>query len=68
VRFDDDAGLDASEVQDMRGGGGGGIGGRVALRRGPQRGRLVIYFLLSQVGGVSSGGGTGGSLGGLGSG
>jgi predicted metalloprotease len=62
VRFDDDAGLDTSEVQDERG--GGGVGGRVALGGGGLGVvGLVIYFLLSQFGGV---GGHGGSSGGLG--
>ncbi|MGW4521579.1 KPN_02809 family neutral zinc metallopeptidase [Amycolatopsis sp. NPDC004378] len=71
MRFDDDAGLDASEVQDLRGsgGGGGGIGGRVALGGGGLGVvGLIIYFVLSQLGGVSIGGGSGNSLsGGLGS-
>jgi predicted metalloprotease len=67
VRFDDDAGLDTSEVQDLRGsgGGGGGIGGRVALGGGGLGVvGLIIYFVLSQLGGVSIGGGSGSSLGG----
>jgi predicted metalloprotease len=71
VRFDDDAGLDTSEVQDLRGsgGGGGGIGGRVALGGGGLGVvGLIIYFVLSQLGGVSIGGGSGSALsGGLGS-
>jgi predicted metalloprotease len=68
VRFDDDAGLDTSEVQDMRGsGGGGGIGGRVALGGGGLGVvGLVIYFLLSQFGGVPTGGSNLGSGLGLG--
>ncbi|MFD9890943.1 neutral zinc metallopeptidase [Amycolatopsis sp. NPDC059027] len=65
MRFDDDAGLDTSEVQDLRGsgGGGGGIGGRLAIGGGGVGlVGLVIYFLISQFGGaspghVSSGGG-----------
>ncbi|HEY3468552.1 MAG TPA: neutral zinc metallopeptidase [Amycolatopsis sp.] len=66
MRFDDDAGLDASEVQDLRGsGGGGGIGGRVALGGGGLGVvGLIIYFVLSQLGGVSLGGGSGSALGG----
>jgi predicted metalloprotease len=45
-------------------GGGGGIGGRVALGGGGLSVvGLVIYFLLSQVGGVSGGGGGTGGLG-----
>ncbi|MGW4832043.1 KPN_02809 family neutral zinc metallopeptidase [Amycolatopsis japonica] len=72
MRFDEGAGLDTSEVEDLRGGGGGGgIGGRVALGGGGLGVvGLVIYFLLSQFGGVSlnpSSGGIG-SLGGVGSG
>ncbi|WP_329070260.1 KPN_02809 family neutral zinc metallopeptidase [Amycolatopsis sp. NBC_01480] len=58
MRFDDNAGLDTSEVQDMRGsgGGGGGIGGRVAIGGGGLGlVGLVIYFLMSQFGGVSLG-------------
>ncbi|HWD07360.1 MAG TPA: neutral zinc metallopeptidase [Amycolatopsis sp.] len=61
MRFDDDAGLDASEVQDLRGsggggGGGGGIGGRVAIGGGGiGLVGLVIYFLVSQLGGVTLG-------------
>jgi predicted metalloprotease len=58
VRFDDDAGLDASEVQDLRGSGdgGGGIGGRVALGGGGLGVvGLIIYFVISQLGGISPG-------------
>jgi predicted metalloprotease len=69
VRFDDDAGLDASEVQDMRGssGGGGGIGGRVALGGGGLGVvGLIIYFLMSQLGSGLGGGGVSLGSGGLG--
>jgi predicted metalloprotease len=53
VRFNDDVGLDTSEVDDMRDGGGGGVGGRVALGGGGIGVvGLVIYFLMSQFGGV----------------
>ena len=53
MRFDDDAGLDASEVSDLRGAGGGGVGGRVLLGGGGLGVvGLVIYFVLSQLGGV----------------
>ncbi|KAA9166881.1 hypothetical protein FPZ12_001420 [Amycolatopsis acidicola] len=54
MRFDDDAGLDASEVSDLRGGGGGGgIGGRVVLGGGGLGVvGVIIYFVLSQVGGI----------------
>ena len=73
MRFDDDAGLDTSEVQDLRGsggGGGGGIGGRMALGGGGLGVvGLVIYFLISQLGGISpSSVGVGSGLTGLGSG
>ncbi|MFD2467272.1 KPN_02809 family neutral zinc metallopeptidase [Amycolatopsis silviterrae] len=56
MRFDDNADLDTSEVQDLRGsGGGGGIGGRVAIGGGGLGiVGLVIYFLFSQFGGVPS--------------
>ncbi|MFF0147649.1 hypothetical protein ATK36_3106 [Amycolatopsis sulphurea] len=55
MRFDDNAGLDSSEVQDLRGSGGGGIGGRVALGGGGLGlVGLVIYILMSQFGGASS--------------
>ncbi|MBB4686977.1 KPN_02809 family neutral zinc metallopeptidase [Amycolatopsis jiangsuensis] len=73
MRFDDNAGLDTSEVQDLRGSGdgGGGVGGRVALGGGGLGlVGLVIYFLMSQFGGVSTGPDTasGFGLGDLGSG
>ncbi|WP_158888565.1 KPN_02809 family neutral zinc metallopeptidase [Amycolatopsis anabasis] len=56
MRFNDDVGLDTSEVQDMRDG-GGGIGGRVALGGGGLGVvGLVIYFLFSQFGGIGGGG------------
>jgi predicted metalloprotease len=69
VRFDDDAGLDSSEIQDRRGG-GGGIGGRVALGGGGLGVvGLVIYFLVAQFGGAGGNGGAGGlGLGNVGSG
>jgi uncharacterized protein len=64
VEFNDDAGLDTSQVQDQRSG-GGGVGGRV-LAGGGGLGivGLIIYFVMSQFGGI--GGGGGGSLIGLG--
>ncbi|MFD2418211.1 KPN_02809 family neutral zinc metallopeptidase [Amycolatopsis pigmentata] len=56
MRFDDDAGLDTSEVSDLRGGdggGGGGIGGRVALGGGGLGViGVVIYLVLSHLGGI----------------
>lgn len=71
MRFNEGAGLDTSEINDLRGsGGGGGIGGRVAAGGGGVSIiGLILYFLMSQLGG--SGGGLGassGMLGGLGSG
>jgi uncharacterized protein len=65
VRFNEDAGLDTSQVEDLRSG-GGGLGGRVALGGGGVGiVGLVLYLLISLLGG---GGGTvpSGGLGGLG--
>jgi predicted metalloprotease len=71
VRFNENANLDTSSIDDLRGsgGGGGGLGGRVAVGGGGLGVvGLIIYFLLSQLGG---GGGAGapipipGGLGGL---
>ncbi|TNC27456.1 KPN_02809 family neutral zinc metallopeptidase [Amycolatopsis alkalitolerans] len=57
MRFDDGAQLDTSEVTDLRGG-GGGIGPRVALGGGGLGVvGVLIYFVLSQLGGVSTTGG-----------
>ncbi|GAA5163417.1 KPN_02809 family neutral zinc metallopeptidase [Amycolatopsis dongchuanensis] len=68
MRFDDNAGLDTSEVDDLRGG-GGGIGGRVALGGGGLGVvGLIIYFVLSQLGGVGTTGSSSVGLGQLGSG
>jgi hypothetical protein len=70
VEFDDDAQLDTSQVQDMRGAGGGaGIGGRVAMGGGGVSVvGVVIYLLFSVLGGggssLSSGGYGSGSSGG----
>ncbi|WP_436493174.1 KPN_02809 family neutral zinc metallopeptidase [Actinokineospora sp. HUAS TT18] len=56
MEFNDDVALDTSQVQDMRGSGGGGVGGRVALGGGGLGiVGLIIYFLLSQLGGVPAG-------------
>ena len=71
MRFNENANLDTSSVDDLRGGGGGGgFGGRVAAGGGGLGiVGLIIYFLLSQLGG--GGGGAGiplpspGGLGGL---
>ncbi|GAA3536914.1 neutral zinc metallopeptidase [Amycolatopsis ultiminotia] len=55
MRFDDGAGLDTSEVQDLRGSDGGGVGGRVALGGGGVGlVGLLIYFLMAQFGGTST--------------
>ncbi|GAA5127093.1 KPN_02809 family neutral zinc metallopeptidase [Pseudonocardia adelaidensis] len=64
MRFDENAQLDTSQIDDLRGsgGGGGGIGGRVAVGGGGLGVvGLIVYFLLSQLGG----GGAGIDLGGL---
>ena len=64
MRFDENAQLDTSQIDDLRGsgGGGGGIGGRVAVGGGGLGVvGLILYFLLSQLGG-----GSGVDLGGLG--
>ncbi|GAA5145090.1 neutral zinc metallopeptidase [Pseudonocardia eucalypti] len=55
--FNSDAELDTSQVEDLRGsggGGGGGFGGRVALGGGGvSLVGLLLYFVLSQVGGAA---------------
>ncbi|MFL6142036.1 MAG: neutral zinc metallopeptidase [Labedaea sp.] len=58
MEFNDDVSLDTSQVQDMRGaGGGGGFGGRVALGGGGLGiVGVIIYFVLSQLGGIGGGG------------
>ena len=72
MRFNEDAGLDTSQVEDLRsgGGGGGGLGGRVALGGGGVSILgLALYLVFSLLtGGVGGGGGSPGSLpsGGLG--
>jgi uncharacterized protein len=56
VEFDEDVSLDTSQVQDMRGAGGGGFGGRVALGGGGLGiVGVILYFVLSQLGGVGGG-------------
>nr|WP_042184367.1 neutral zinc metallopeptidase [Kibdelosporangium sp. MJ126-NF4]CEL16252.1 YpfJ protein, zinc metalloprotease superfamily [Kibdelosporangium sp. MJ126-NF4]CTQ94176.1 YpfJ protein, zinc metalloprotease superfamily [Kibdelosporangium sp. MJ126-NF4] len=54
MEFNDDAGLDTSQVEDMRSsGGGGGTGGRVLLGGGGLGiVGLIIYLVMSQLGGV----------------
>ncbi len=57
MRFDENAQLDTSNIDDLRGsggGGGGGLGGRVAIGGGGLGiVGLILYFLLSQLGGGS---------------
>ena len=75
MRFNENANLDTSSIDDLRGsggGGGGGLGGRVALGGGGLGiVGLIIYFLLSALGGGGRGGGgalplpSGGGLGGV---
>ncbi|MDN5919581.1 MAG: neutral zinc metallopeptidase [Pseudonocardia sp.] len=67
MRFDENAQLDTSGVDDLRGSrGGGGIGGRVAAGGGGLGVvGLILYFVLSQfagmdLGGIDVGGGYGG--------
>ena len=64
MEINPDAELDTSQVEDLRGtSGGGALGGRVAVGGGGiSVVGLLIYFVLSQLGG----GGGGGDLGGLG--
>ena len=74
MRFNENANLDTSSIDDLRGaGGGGGVGGRVAVGGGGLGVvGLIIYFLLSALSGGGGGGGApipipsgGGGLGGL---
>lgn len=55
MRFDENAQLDTSDVEDLRdggGGGGGGLGGRVAVGGGGLGiAGLIIYLLISALGG-----------------
>ncbi|MCP2164418.1 KPN_02809 family neutral zinc metallopeptidase [Goodfellowiella coeruleoviolacea] len=55
MEFDENASIDTSQVEDLRGsGGGGGIGGRVLLGGGGLGVvGVLIYFLLSQLGGTA---------------
>ncbi|MCX6462963.1 MAG: neutral zinc metallopeptidase [Pseudonocardiales bacterium] len=62
MRFNENADLDTSQIDDLRGGGGrrggGGVGGRVAAGGGGLGiVGLILYFLLSQLGGGGLGGG-----------
>lgn len=54
MRFDERSELDTSQVDDQRGGGGGGIGGWVGMGGGVSVVGLLLYFLLSYLGGSSS--------------
>ena len=69
MRFDENADLDTSGVDDLRGsggGGGGGIGGRVAMGGGGLGVvGVVIYLLISTFAGGGGGIGAGGGFGGL---
>lgn len=69
MRFDENAQLDTSSVDDLRGsgGGGGGIGGRVVAGGGGLGVvGVILYLVLTQLGGVDLGGmGAGGSYPGL---
>lgn len=61
MRFNENADLDTSQIDDLRGGGGrgggGALGGRVAAGGGGLGVvGLILYFLLSQLGGTGGGG------------
>jgi len=68
VRFNEDAGLDTSQIEDLRS--GGGLGSRVALGGGGVGVvGVIVYLLVSLLGGGDVGGGLpSGGLGGVGSG
>lgn len=67
MRFDEGTELDTSQVDDQRGGRGGGVGGWVGMGGGVSVVGLLLYFLLSYLGG-SSGSPVSGGLSGLGAG
>ena len=62
MRFNENANLDTSSIDDLRGsGGGGGVGRRVALGGGGLGiVGILIFFLLQMLGG--GGGGAGGGI------
>ena len=62
MRFNENANLDTSSIDDLRGsGGGGGVGGRVAMGGGGLGiVGILIFFLLQALGGGGGTGGTGG--------
>lgn len=65
MRFDENADLDTSSIDDLRGsgggGGGGGLGGRVAIGGGGLGiVGVILFFIISALGGGSGGGGGGG--------
>ncbi|GEL24073.1 membrane protein [Pseudonocardia sulfidoxydans NBRC 16205] len=66
MRFDENADLDTSSVDDLRGSGGrggGGVGGRVAVGGGGLGIiGLILYFVISALGGGGTGGGGGFAL------
>jgi predicted metalloprotease len=68
VRYNEDAGLDTSDVEDIRGSGGGGFGGRGVAFGGGGLGLVgvIIYVLVQVLGGGGSGGGTAPSTSGVG--
>ena len=69
MRFNEGAGLDTSQVEDLRSGGGGGLGGRVALGGGSVSiVGVIVYVLFQLLGGGSGGSLPSGGLGGVGSG
>jgi len=67
VRFNEDAELDTSQIEDLRSG-GGGLGGRVVLGGGGIGIVGVIIYLLMNLLGGGGGSGLSGGLGGVGSG
>ncbi|HEY0638163.1 MAG TPA: neutral zinc metallopeptidase [Pseudonocardiaceae bacterium] len=55
MRFNENAELDTSQIEDLRSGGGGGLGGRIALGGGGVSvAGIIIYLLISVLGGGGS--------------